>query len=165
MKTVFIVRHAKSSWKHPHLTDFERPLNGRGKRDLPDMVDRFSQMDYKIDLILTSPANRALTTAMAFSEALSVPKDRFLAKENLYHASIRTIRDELSQVQDDHNTVMIFGHNPALTSLIEMLSDFSLYNLPTCAIYGISFEMSSWKKISNASGKKVYYDFPKSRLL
>ncbi|MFY0593527.1 SixA phosphatase family protein [Roseivirga sp.] len=163
MKTLFIVRHAKSSWKHPYLSDFERPLNGRGKRDLPDMTNRFSETDYMVDLMLTSPAARALTTAKAFSDKLNMGNEQFLLKENFYHASTRTIRNELAQVSDKADSVMIFGHNPGLTSLIETLSDFNLYNLPTCAICGICFEIGTWKEILYSTGQKIYYDYPKSK--
>lgn len=163
MKRLFIVRHAKSSWDSPYLSDFERPLNKRGKRDLPDMTQRFFETHYRPELIISSPANRALTTAKAYAKTLSISGDQFLTNENLYHASTSTIKHILSGVEDDCNCVMIFGHNPGLTSLIYDLSGFNLYNLPTSGICGIEFPFDSWKEIINTKGEKIYYDFPKSR--
>lgn len=162
MKRLFIVRHAKSSWDSPHLSDFDRPLNNRGKRDLPDMANRFSKTNYQVDFIISSPAERAWTTAKGFAETLHIADEKFMDDERLYHASTSTMKEIISIVDNVHETIMIFGHNPGLTSLISSLSDFNLYNLPTCAICGIEFTIDSWKELLTATGEKIYYDFPKS---
>lgn len=162
MKSLFIVRHAKSSWDSPYLSDFERPLNGRGKKNLPDMAQRFEDARYSVDLIISSPAVRALTTAEGFAKQLSLSYDRLLKEDEFYHASTQAIKQRLSKVGNEHSSVMIFGHNPGLTSLIYSLSDINLYNLPTCAVCGIAFQFDSWESILNTKGKKFYYDYPKS---
>lgn len=162
MKTLFIVRHAKSSWDSPYLSDFERPLNGRGEENLPDMAKRFQDTGYSVDLIISSPAMRALTTAKGFAHQLEITDDRFLQEEGFYHASAQSIKQRLSKIEDDYNSVIIFGHNPGLTSLIESLSHFNLYNLPTCAVCGIQFQFDSWESIIHTKGEKIYYDYPKS---
>ncbi|MBO3699037.1 histidine phosphatase family protein [Roseivirga sp. E12] len=163
MKRLFIVRHAKSSWDSPYLSDFDRPLNNRGKRDLPDMAKRFLETGYQVDLIIASPAERAWTTAKGFAETLSIADEKFLDDERFYHAGTSTLKEVISVVDDSVDNLMIFGHNPGLTSLIGDLSDFNLYNLPTCAACGIAFNIGSWQQILNTQGEKFYYDFPKSR--
>ncbi len=163
MKRLFIVRHAKSSWDSPYLSDFDRPLNNRGKRDLLDMANRFSDTDYHVDYIISSPAERAWNTAKGFAKTLNIADENFIDDERFYHANTSTMKEIVSVVDNAHDTIMVFGHNPGLTSLITSLSDFNLYNLPTCAICGIEFAFDSWEEIMTTKGKKVYYDFPKSR--
>lgn len=163
MKTLFIVRHAKSSWNSPYLSDFERPLNGRGKRNLPEMAKRFEETRQTVDLIISSTAVRALTTAKGFAAQLRIPVDRFFEEEDLYHASAQAMKQRLSKLGNKYGSVMIFGHNPGLTSLINSLSYFDLYSLPTCAICGIRFQFDTWDAIIKTKGEKFYYDYPKSR--
>ena len=162
-KKLYIVRHAKSSWGNPHLSDFERPLNHRGENDAPDMGQRLAIRSVKPSLIISSPANRALTTAKVISAKIGYPVSYIMEEERLYHASTGTIKTLLSRVDDEHNTVMIFGHNPGLTYLINEISDFDLDNLPTSAVCGIEFEMESWKEIQRTKGHQFFYDYPKSK--
>ena len=162
-KRLFIVRHAKSSWKYPELTDFQRPLNGRGKRDVPDMSQRFLETGYKVDLIKSSPAERAFTTAKGFARRLNINLDEVEQNKNLYHASSVSIRRIIAGTPNHINSLMIFGHNPGLTYLINDISDFYLVNLPTCAICGIALNIEQWSDILSASGEKFYYDFPKNK--
>ena len=163
MKRLFIVRHAKSSWDFPHLSDFERPLNGRGMRNLPDMASRFREVGYPIDLMISSPAQRAFATARGFARELGFAKEEILQEHRLYHASVPTMKGLISKTDDRHNTIMIFGHNPGLTYLIKELSDFYIDNLPTCAVCGIQFDTNSWLGLNQVYGNKFYYDYPKSR--
>lgn len=162
MKRLFIVRHAKSSWDYPYLSDYERPLNNRGKRNLPDMAKRFQLEQFPIDLIISSPAERAITTARGFASALGISNEEIRQEERFFHASRSSIKEIISRQSTDLQSIMVFGHNPGLTYLIHESSDFYLDNLPTCAICGIEFQFESWKDILNKKGKKFYYDFPKS---
>ena len=162
-KKLFIIRHAKSSWDHPHLSDFERPLNGRGQKDAPEMGKRLLDLGYQPGRIISSPANRAITTAREFAIILGVEPKRIKQDADLYHAHASTMRRIIAQADDQHDTIMLFGHNPGLTYLIEDLCDFDLDNLPTCAICGIEFQVSSWAEILHKDGIKFFYDFPKSK--
>jgi len=162
-KKLYIVRHAKSSWGNAHLSDFERPLNHRGENDAPDMGQRLAMKGVKPSLIISSPANRALTTAKVISAKIGYTVTDIMEEEGLYHASTGTIKTLLSRVANEHDTIMIFGHNPGLTYLINEISDFDLDNLPTCAVCGIEFEMESWKDIQTTRGHQFYYDYPKSQ--
>lgn len=163
MKRLLIVRHAKSSWEFSQLSDFERPLNSRGEQDVPDMALRFLSLGIRPDLIIASPANRALTTAQGFAEILAIPKHEILLDTDHYHASSDTLRALIRDFPDKHNCIMIFGHNPGLTYLINELSDLRLDNLPTCGVCGIEFQLNRWKDVKKGTGKKFYYDFPKNK--
>ncbi len=162
MKQLLIVRHAKSSWDDASLRDFDRPLNKRGRRDLPDMGQRLSEKALKPDLIIASPANRAITTAKGIAKAFDYKLSEIREEPDLYHAGTRTILEIISQVDDRVNRLMIFGHNPGFTDLIARVSDLSLYNLPTCAVCGVAFDFERWEEILNKRGKKFFYDYPKS---
>jgi phosphohistidine phosphatase len=161
-KKLFIVRHAKSSWNHPHLSDFERPLNERGQADAPEMGTRLLAFGLHPDLIISSPANRAITTAKEIALILGYKPKDIKQHADLYHAHASTMRHIIAQTNDKHNTIMLFGHNPGLTYLVEDLCDFDLENLPTCGVCGIEFEVKSWSEILHKDGVKFLYDFPKS---
>jgi len=162
-KRLFIVRHAKSSWNQPELTDFQRPLNERGKRDVPNMSLRFLEKGYKIDRILSSPAERAITTAYGFAARLNINSEEIIQNESLYHASAFALRRAIAKTPNEIDSLMLFGHNPGLTYLINDISDFNLDNLPTCAVCGIEFNIEQWTSVLKSTGEKFYYDFPKSK--
>ncbi|HEY9117087.1 MAG TPA: histidine phosphatase family protein [Roseivirga sp.] len=163
MKRLLIVRHAKSSWEFSQLSDFERPLNARGVQDVPDMAQRFQSLGIIPDLIISSPANRALTTAQGFAQILGVSSKEIVLDEDHYHASSDTLRSLIREFPNEHECIMIFGHNPGLTYLINELSDLKLDNLPTCGVCGIEFQIDNWKVVKKGSGRKFYYDFPKNK--
>lgn len=164
MKTLFIVRHAKSSWKDHSLSDFDRPLNKRGKRDVPDMGARLKSQNIIPDLIISSPANRALTAAKGIATQISYPLSHIVESDALYHGSSRNIIKLIAATDDSYDSLMIFGHNPGFTYLINDLTDFYLDNLPTCGICGIEFPIDSWKALPIQKGNKVLYDYPKSSI-
>lgn len=163
MKRLLIIRHAKSSWDYPELSDFDRPLNKRGKRDLPDMANRLAKKQYKIDLFLSSPAKRALKTAIGHAQALGLSAPPIVEEHRLYHASSTSIRSLISEIDNSIDSLAIFGHNPGFTDLINELSDLDLWNLPTCAICIIDLPIQSWNEIKSITGDQVYYDYPKSK--
>ncbi|MCE7993742.1 MAG: histidine phosphatase family protein [Roseivirga sp.] len=162
MKKLLIVRHAKSSWDDASLRDFDRPLNKRGIRDVPEMGKRLNKLGVKPDLIVSSPARRAITTARGIAHEIGYEVADIQEEPDLYHAGAHTIREIVSEVDNEIETLMIFGHNPGFTDLIARISDLNLYNLPTCAACGIVFDFDPWKEILNKRGKKFYYDYPKS---
>jgi len=153
-KTLYIARHAKSSWDDMTLSDFERPLNKRGKRDAPFMAQVLKDKAIKPDLILSSPAKRAKKTAQHYHELLG-RELRF--DERIYEASTMSL---LYLVQESFETVdrlMIVGHNPGLTALNDILSNKSIYNIPTTAVVGISFD----KEVAVNNGKQLFFEYPK----
>jgi phosphohistidine phosphatase len=161
MKTLYIVRHAKSSWDYPELDDRDRPLNKRGKRNAPEMGKRLAEQRIKPELLITSPAKRARATAKTMAREMGIPPDEIVRTEHLYHGSIRTILDVISSTNDQVQEMMIFGHNPGFTDLANHLTGGDIYNIPTCGIVAIEFDMESWREIETTKGTLLFFDYPK----
>ena len=153
-KRLYISRHAKSSWDNPTLSDFDRPLNKRGKRDAPFMAQLLKTKGVSPQLILSSPAQRAKTTAQIYHEALG-GELRF--DRRIYEASPMSLLYLVQEALQDHDSVMLVGHNPGLTELNDMLSDQSIYNIPTAAIVAIDFE----DEVAPKRGKQRFFEYPK----
>jgi len=163
MKTLYLIRHAKSSWDFPHLSDSERPLNKRGKRDAPDMGDRLAKKGLFPDLMLSSPANRALTTCRVIAGKLGYPEEAIETDKKIYHAGVDELLKVIRQIDDTWNTVCLFGHNPGFTDFANELTHSDIYNIPTCGVFACSFSIDSWKDAGYGKGKRIFYDYPKSR--
>jgi len=160
MKTIHINRHAKSSWSSAALSDHDRPLNKRGKINAKFMSKRFAK-EYQVDLIITSSAKRARTTAKRFAKALNISGERFKIMPEVYGASNETLMKIINEVDDGYDRVMIFGHNPDLSNLAAYLdANFSTY-IVTCARVMLTFEVDSWQEIIQDSGQLVEYDYPR----
>ncbi len=159
MKTVYFIRHAKSSWENPGLRDFDRPLNNRGLRDAPFMATVLRNKNVVIDRIITSPANRAKTTAGYFARALEVTN--FVEDEVIYEAYLQEVLNLVKSQSDDLNQIMVFGHNPTFTSIANLFSTTYIANLPTCGIVKIEGEIESWSELSEETASVVEIYFPK----
>jgi phosphohistidine phosphatase len=162
MKTVIFIRHAKSSWKFPELTDFDRPLNERGLRDAPFMGEQLRNRQIFPDLIVSSPAVRAYTTAQIIATKLNYPIQNIQQESNIYEATPETVLNILRQLPDDKNIVFIFGHNPTFTMIANHFSDETIENVPTCGIVAVNFEMASWKALNQPNSRFSFFDFPKN---
>ncbi len=161
MKRLYLIRHAKSSWDDPTLSDFERPLNKRGQRDALFMGQRLHTYHVSPDIMITSPAKRAWTTAQIIAENIEYSRQQILLKNTIYDASIKTLLHVIRQFPDSAGQVMLFGHNPGLTILTESLTDTVVDNIPTCGIFCIDFDTACWKEVHVGNGKKVFFDYPK----
>jgi len=160
MKTLYLVRHAKSSWKHPELSDFERPLNKRGKNDAPFMGKLLSDKGINPGLVISSPAKRASTTAKIIASEINYPKDEITFEENIYDATGRGLMEIISGINEKINSVMLFGHNPGLTVLQNNLSGHFIDNIPTSGVVALEFN-SKWREIKLNSGKFLFFEYPK----
>jgi len=160
MKTLFLVRHAKSSWDNAALPDKERPLNDRGRRDAPKMGERLAKRDVKPDLILSSPAVRALSTAEIVAEKLDYRRKDIVVTERLYAAEVDDLLDVIRQLGDELKCVMLFGHNPEFTELAHRLSG-EIAHMPTCAIAEFTFDAKSWSGIDSIKPAQILLDYPK----
>ncbi len=161
MKQLWLVRHAKSSWDSPGLTDFERALNDRGKKAAPDMGRRLAKRKVKLDRLVTSPARRAFDTAYAIADALDFPVHLLAVEPRIYEASLKTLLDVVAAQPDDCERVMLVGHNPGFSALADRLSPQGMEELPTCAVVGLSFKARHWRDIARERAEHVYYDYPK----
>ena len=165
MKTLFIIRHAKSSWDASNIDDFERPLNDRGKRDAPRMGKRLKEKDIHPTLLLSSPAKRALSTAKRIAKVLKYPKDDIKTDRKLYHADEETMLTVVRELKDKQDVVMIFSHNPGLTEFVNSLMDgeLDMDNVPTCGVVAFQFNFDTWKDVDWGKGKLLFFDYPKSK--
>lgn len=165
MKTLYIIRHAKSSWDDLDQSDYDRPLNERGKRDAPRMGKRLKEKEIHPDIILSSPAKRACSTGKRIAEILKYPKNNIKTIKALYHADEVTLLETLKKVNDNCDVVMLIGHNPGLTEFVNTISEdeTSIDNIPTCGIVAFEFKIDSWKEIKWAMGKMLFFDYPKSK--
>jgi phosphohistidine phosphatase len=162
MKKLYLVRHAKSSWKHPDLDDFERPLSKRGKRDGPIMGRFLRDKDILLDILISSPAVRAKKTAKIIAKNLAYSKNKIKFDHDIYEASTKDLLIIFSNINDKHNTVMLVGHNPSMTYLANMLASCRIDNIPTCGIVCIELNITSWKEISENCGELIFFEYPKN---
>jgi phosphohistidine phosphatase len=160
MKHLFLVRHAKSSWDEPGLTDIERPLNNRGKKDAPFMGKIIAAKKFKPDLIISSPAQRARKTAIAFADEFDMKKKEIVFDDKIYEATSSELLEIIRNIDKDFKSVMLFGHNPGLTNLNNTLSQKYIDNIPTCGIVALKFE-EDWKDIKPKSAVQEFFEYPK----
>ncbi|MBC8312773.1 MAG: histidine phosphatase family protein [Candidatus Cloacimonetes bacterium] len=161
MKKLYVIRHAKSSWADISLSDFERPLKKRGKKDAPLIGKILNEEEEKPDLILSSSANRAISTAKKIAKELKIDKEKIVKMNKLYAADLDDIIDILSELSNEINVVYIFGHNPELFYLVLFLCDRVIEKLPTCAVAAINLQIEDWGKIRKNCGKLERFLTPK----
>jgi phosphohistidine phosphatase len=160
-RTLTLARHAKSSWDDPELSDFERPLNRRGHRDAPFMGELLQRRDFRPELIVSSPANRALATARIIAEELEYPLDRIVVSEKLYEADSDDILEVIRRTDDACGSLMLFGHNPGLTLTARSLASIAVDTIPTCGIICLAFDSDSWKDLGTRHGRVEFFEYPK----
>lgn len=161
-KTLLVIRHAKSSWEIGTLTDFERPLNERGKRDAPIMAQRLIERNILIDAFVASPAKRAKKTAELFMETYNGSKDAIVFISKLYHASAEVFFEVVNELDENKQTVAIFSHNPGITEFVNMLTNNSrIDNMPTCGIFAVTFN-GAWKNFASQKNELLFFDYPKN---
>jgi phosphohistidine phosphatase len=156
MKQLFLIRHAKSDWENAELTDIERHLNARGYSNANAMSLKFKT---KPDLIITSPAIRAISTALIFAKNLNYNANTILIKQELYDSTINDYLGVIKNIDDKFNTVLLFAHNPVISNVAQLLTQELPAEMPTCAMAGITFNTSHWKSI--VTGKLSLFDYPK----
>lgn len=164
MKTLYLVRHAKSSWKDASLSDFERPLNDRGNSDKKTMANRLKEKQTSIDCILSSSSKRTRQTTKGLIEGIQIDHSKIEFNENLYHASVLDMLKEINKISDTVDVLMVIGHNPGTSNLCDYLTDY-FTDFPTLGIAKITFEFDSWKEISRGTGSVEWFDYPKNNAL
>ena len=163
MLKLLICRHAKSSWQDTGLSDFDRPLNKRGERDAPGMGRRLAERGMRPDLIMTSPALRALNTALHYARQLGIPREQIRSNPAQYAASPQELIGLIRTVNSGVATLMLVGHNPESTALANVLAGLNIDNIPTSGIVGLSFSQCAWTDLSPASGSLLFFDYPKKQ--
>lgn len=158
---MYLVRHAKSSWKDINLADWERPLNKRGKHDAPLMGERLAARHIMPDLLISSHAKRARKTAEKIALEIGYPEEKIVIIEEIYSEGIGGIIKTFTHIDDSVSELMLIGHNPDLTILASGLANTDFVNIPTCGVVCLEFSTSSWSQVSTENCKLVFFDFPK----
>ncbi len=161
MKTVYIVRHAKSDWGDPNVPDIERSLNQRGLEAAPMMGKRLKGYHIKPQLMLCSPAKRARTTAELLLPELGLTADEITTCDELYNAGLLELIKLIHKTDNHYESLMLFGHNPGFTQLANHLGDQHIGNMPTCSVYAIEFQVDDWHAVYKGVGTCTLFDYPK----
>lgn len=159
-RILYLVRHAKSSWDDPSLADIDRPLNKRGRRDAPEMGSRLRKRNILPELLISSPAVRAHKTAKEIAEKIGYSKKDIILDDGVYHAGQHSLLEIIHQLDNDTESVMLFGHNPGFTTFANALGNLDIDNIPTSGIVALEFS-KSWKDIYYGDGKLLFFDYPK----
>jgi len=151
MKTLYILRHAKSSWENANLSDFDRPLNGRGLETAPFMGELMKKNQFQPEMILSSPAKRAEQTAVLVKGAAGFAAE-IEFEERIYEASPARLLEIIRQQNNRFESVLLVGHNPGLENLIRALTG-ELQPMPTAALAVVDLETDKWSEINSSTGK------------
>ncbi|WP_372682360.1 histidine phosphatase family protein [Desulfosarcina sp.] len=163
MKVLLIVRHAKSSWKDPHLADHQRPLNERGQKAALEMGKRLKKRGVRPDVIVSSDARRAMDTAVSIAKILKVSPKAIRQTPELYHGTPDRIIAVTHQFDDQWKRVMVVGHNPALTEMANRFVPCPIANIPTAGVVELRFNTPSWRNIDRDNLAFSSFDFPKNK--
>jgi phosphohistidine phosphatase len=161
MKSLLLVRHAKSSWNGEVAHDFDRPLNDRGKKDAPEMALRLVRNHIAIDAFVSSPARRAKKTATYFIHAYGRGEDDLLFVPQLYHASTDNFIQVVGDLSDEYQTVVLFSHNPGITDYVNTLTQVKIDNMPTCGVFAVRAAALSWQEFAQATKEPWFFNYPK----
>lgn len=160
MKELYLVRHAKSSWQYEEVDDYDRPLKGRGIRDAHIISNFLSKQTNAPEALFSSPATRALHTAMIFARNLQFPFSAIQLREELYLCSENELLRFIKGLNDDYHRVMIFGHNPTMTNFVNRCIDQRIDNVPTTGVACFNFDIDSWKD-AEFKARLALFDYPK----
>ena len=161
MKSLLIVRHAKSSWDSPLQKDFDRPLNERGHRDAPAMAKRLLDNKIAIDAFISSPAKRALTTCKYFAEKYGVKEKKIIVIPRLYEASMMDFYNTVAEADNSFECIALFSHNPGITAFANLLTATQIDNMPTCGVFAVKAETGNWKAFAASKKTFWFFDYPK----
>jgi phosphohistidine phosphatase len=162
-KTLILVRHAKSSWADPHLTDHDRPLNKRGIDDAPKMARRLSKRGERPDAIVTSSALRALETAKVFASKLDVATTGLVVEPKIYGAGVDDLIELVRGFDEGLGSVLLVGHNPTLSELSYRLTGEELGELSTCSVVTLRVASGDWSSVGRQKLELVDLDYPKKK--
>ena len=161
MKSILLIRHAKSSWDFD-VEDFDRPLNNRGSADAAEMAKRLIEKNIKIDAFISSPAKRALSTAGYFAKAYNEKDKNIITTSALYEPAPEVFYNEIDSLDDKLETVAFFSHNPGITDFVNQVSPSRIDDMPTCAIFALKADIKKWKDFSDCNKQFWFFDYPKS---
>jgi phosphohistidine phosphatase len=162
LKTIILVRHAKSSWDDFSLKDEDRPLTDRGKKNAPDMAKRLLKKKIPIDAILSSPAKRAKSTAEYFAKEYDIPKKKIILIPELYMASSDAFVKTIRNAPEKADSIALFSHNEGITQFANSLSEARVDHMPTCSVFAVKVDIASWSEFEPGKTEFYFFDYPKS---
>jgi phosphohistidine phosphatase len=162
MKTLYLLRHAKSSWAAPDQKDYDRPLDERGLQDAPEMAARLKARGVSVDLVVSSPALRALSTARIVCEVLGKGHACILENRQIYLAGSPKLQQLISLFDESADSAMLVAHNPALTDLANDLARAGIENIPTCGLVTLSLPIEHWAELQPGIATLVSFEFPEN---
>lgn len=163
MKTLYVIRHAKSSWAEQNQTDFNRKLNERGIENAPMMAKRLHQKIADIDYKICSPALRTTQTAHFFCAEFGWEPSELKFEPSIYEAPLSNLLKVVSSIPNESDSAVLFGHNFGVSLLVNHLTD-DYVQMPTCAIATIELNIDRWEMISEGIGRLIDYDYPKKNI-
>ncbi|WP_375433791.1 histidine phosphatase family protein [uncultured Hymenobacter sp.] len=164
MKSLYLMRHAKSSWSFDDLTDEQRPLNDRGRDDAPRMGQALAKRNIKIDLLLSSAAVRALTTAALVAKEIEYLPERIAVRPEIYHADVQTLLDIVRSCPDEANSVLLVGHNNTISEFADLLSPGALHEeIPTAGIVCLHLQVDRWVDANQSNTEFYFFDRPRDK--
>lgn len=146
------------------MTDHERPLNHRGEKDAHFMAGLLKEKNIKPELILSSDAVRARTTAEIFARILNYPVEEIITEPDLYLASIFDLLKQVNRIEENIDTCFLVSHNPGISEFVYYLTAKQSYEMQTCSVYGIKLDVKNWREIKPGSGKPFLHEHPKKYL-
>ncbi len=161
MKIIYLVRHAKSDWENTNLSDIERSLNERGYNNANFMAQLFKGKQDNPDVIISSPAIRAMSTALIFARNLDYSANNILIKQELYDSSVKDYLSVVTTTDEQFHSLMLFAHNPTISNFANTLCKSLPMEMPTCAIAGIRFDCKKWNDIKDLKGELFLFEYPK----
>lgn len=161
-KQLLLIRHAKSDKDNPELKDFDRPLNHRGNKSAPVMAAKILVQGFVPQLLVSSPALRAVSTAKHFAKEWAFPELSIQTDLSIYEANTTALLHVVNGFSNNYDSIALFGHNPGLTDFANYISDADIYNIPTAGVVIISFETNNWAEVSHHTGTMLLFDFPKN---
>ncbi|GAB3830381.1 phosphohistidine phosphatase SixA [Hymenobacter jeollabukensis] len=162
MKILYLMRHAKSSWNFDGLSDKERPLNNRGRTDAPQMGQALAERNIQLDLLVSSPAVRALSTAALVAKELNYPPERIQVLDGIYEADLDRLVGIVQELPDDVNSVLLVGHNPTITDTVNYLSPSAVHEMTTAAVVCLHFQTEHWADAHRHNAELYFVDTPKN---
>ncbi len=162
MKTIVLIRHAKSSWNNLELTDIERPLTERGKRNAEDMAGRLFKRNILLESILSSPAVRARFTAEYFADEYQIDRKDIIIVPELYMADNAAFTESIRKAPANADIITVFSHNNGITEFVNTLTSVRIDHMPTCSMFAISADIRSWSDFSHENNRFLFFDYPKN---
>jgi phosphohistidine phosphatase len=158
MKKLIFIRHAKAEDPAAEISDFERSLTLKGKSISRLTAIKFMEKENPPDMLITSPAFRALETAIIFAEEFGIDPEKIVLDRNLYYnMNVNYLRKLLSEASEDYDSIAFFGHNPSFSELAGILCKGGCDFMPKCGVVGISFNVKNWPEIKQNTGKTEYF--------